>query len=123
MRLNGVYAEPGTLIGMHQRDFRPIIVSHVSKPHIPQSVLIDYATNEDVIVRHEPPRSVAEHHAIPRRMSPYGLIRQYAPVPLPRVEYPSALPSMIVSRRTRRKLKKAIEKGHIKHIHTTGHYR
>lgn len=75
MRLNGVKAEPGTIIGMEKESFRFVAVDNVDI----EGVELRYAKAEEVTreaFNHEP-RSVAEHYAIPRRMSPYGLIRQF----------------------------------------------
>ena len=108
MRLNGIHAEPGTIVGVHYRTKR--LLTAISNDD--EGMVVRYSTAEEVSAekfRHEP-RSVTEHMAIPRRMSPYGLIRQYAPTPRKRAEYrPVELVmsdrSAIPPRRIRRKMK------------------
>lgn len=115
MRLNGIHADPGTIVGVHFRTKRLLTV--VSNDD--EGVVVRYATAEEVTAerfKHEP-RSVAEHRAIARRMSPYGLIRQYAPQPRPVVEYrPTEIVlgdrSSIPNRSARRRHQKFIHELH-----------
>ena len=71
-RLNGIYAEPGTIIGVEQRSLRFIAVNHsyddpFCKPE-DRYVTLRYATAEESLresFMHEP-RSIVEHKGISR---------------------------------------------------------
>lgn len=71
MRLNGVFAPEGTLLGIF-----PNFVTVVSNDY--RGVEVRKATVDEMSTRRtEAPNSITEHRMIPRRMSPYGLIRQF----------------------------------------------
>lgn len=79
-RLNGIQAEPGTMLGLDGETLRFTAVAAEDS----EGCTIRYATPEETkpqAFKHAP-RSVAEHHAIPRRMSPYGFIRRFTPTPV-----------------------------------------
>jgi hypothetical protein len=99
MRLNGIVAEPGTIIGLdtvHQR-FLAVADEHMN---------LRFATAEEVTPRafmHEP-RSMAEHLAIQKRVSPYGMVRRFKPVPVTPVKIEFKRDNVLpLNRATRRK--------------------
>lgn len=87
-RLNGVSGEPGTIIGYHKRTEK-FICFHKQDEY---GCTIRYATSREVAAIGTnsgiEPRSVTEHYGIARRMTPYGLVRQWGkpikPTPYPR---------------------------------------
>lgn len=79
MMLKGIYAPPGTLIGVHKRDQRFLVadVCDTSDLEI-QRLPVRWATDEEVkpeTLVGRIPRSVVEHAAIPLRQTPYGKAR------------------------------------------------
>lgn len=86
MRLNGISAEPGTIIGVDFRSKR--LLTMVGEDD--GGMVIRYSTAEEVTPDNfqRVPRSVTEHRAIPRRMSAYGLIRPFKPQPYMRAWWP-----------------------------------
>lgn len=114
MRLNGIHAKPGTIIGIDHRSKRFLAVDSIDRIEITtwgdlspkyingRGIELRFATAEEVrsqSFKHEP-RSVVEHRAIPRRMSVYGLIRQFHPTPVKAVKI--EVPIQRVPRRIRR---------------------
>jgi len=78
MRLNGIVAEPGTVIGYHQRTKRFLTIDKVDK----NDCELRYSTPEELTaIGTREPRSVTEHFAIPLRMTPFGPARMFGPRP------------------------------------------
>jgi hypothetical protein len=99
MRLNGITAEPGTIIGLdtiHQR-FLAIADEHMN---------LRFATAQEATSNafmHDP-RSVVEHLGIPLKPSPYGMVRRFKPVPVTSVKLELLRPNVLpFNRATRRK--------------------
>lgn len=109
MRLNGIQAEPGTVIGVHYRNKNFLTVVGEDDG----GVVVRHSTEDEVrpqSFKHEP-RSVTEHHGIKRRMSPYGLIRQFKPTPVKAVKLEIELPTgRQLSRVDRRALMRRMRK-------------
>lgn len=118
MRLNGIHAEPGTVIGVDFRTKNFLVVDENDQYEVttfgdPEPKFINgrgmqlrFATEEESrpqAFKHEP-RSVTEHRGTKRRMSVYGLIRQFHPTPTKavKIEIPVAQPP----RRVRRALER-----------------
>jgi hypothetical protein len=83
MRLNGIKAEPGTLIGMDYKSLRFVVVDSVDYS-FGFEMNLRFATAEEVnpeVLRFKNPRSVAEHRCIKRTQTPYGLVRRFKPMP------------------------------------------
>lgn len=80
MRLNGVHAPVGTLLGGATKYSKiQVLVTVVENDE--RGVVVRRATDEELrpeAFQHAP-NSLSEHHAIPLRQSPYGLIRQFGP--------------------------------------------
>lgn len=81
-RLNGMWSPPGTVIGYHKREMRFLAVADERAYHLENGcVLLRWATQTEIDqLKFKEPRSVAEHHAIPRRLTPYGLARVYGSI-------------------------------------------
>lgn len=90
MRLNGIEAEPGTVMGLHFREKRLLIVDEEFHFH---PMILRFNSEDELIPKREP-RSVAEHHLIPRKMTPYGLVRQYTPNPRQPVKIEFDMPKL-----------------------------
>jgi hypothetical protein len=84
MRLNGIHVEPGTIIGVHFRTKRMLAVECADE----LGVDVRYATAEEVSAEkfNHDPRSVVEHRAIPKILTPFGMGRVYKPTPYPRTD-------------------------------------
>lgn len=117
VHLNNIHAEPGTLIGIDFRTKRMLVVeeSRVEVDHHGDwhdVVYLREATPEEMTPesRFREPRSVAEHRILRRRMSPYGLIRQFKPRPtkVVKIEFPTA-PNL------NRKMRRALERDGLIH--------
>lgn len=107
MRLNGIYAEPGTIIGIDFRSKRFLAVDFVESYSMDPECVLRFATAEEVrpqSFKHEP-RSVVEHQGIPRRASVYGIIRQFRPTPVKAVKIEIPFSQSGPSRRIRRAAK------------------
>lgn len=104
MRLNGIYALPGTFIGRLDRtpnDPKPFVALIADgggggcghEEHLP-FIMLREAKQSDFPLGMREPRSIAEHKAIPLRQSVYGPIRMFGPRPVerpPLVKQPSYL--------------------------------
>jgi hypothetical protein len=79
-RLNGINTRIGNLMGLDYAEGRFTVVVDGG---IGVCVLC-YATPEDLdAVRYREPQTVAEHHATPRTISPFGMVRCFKPKPAP----------------------------------------
>jgi len=92
--------EPGTIIGI---DFRTKRFLAVYESHTMRFARAEEVTPE--AFRHAP-RSVTEHHAIPKRLTPYGMVRQYAPRPMRAVRMEMPLPGPAYNRAMRRQMRR-----------------
>lgn len=103
MRLNGIWPEVGTIVGIHAGSQRLL----TAVGHDDGGTLVRYSTAEEVTPEQfmREPQSVVEHRAIRRRMSPYGLVRQFKPTPRTRVEIELPVPQI-----GNRKMRRMIEK-------------
>jgi hypothetical protein len=84
MKLNGIHAAPGTVIGVDMRSLRFVVADVCSLDEMESGSLpLCYATAEQISFQAlmREPRSVAEHHGIRRTSSSYGLVRQFKPSP------------------------------------------
>lgn len=89
MRLNGIQAEPGTVIGLHAREKKLLIVTEVDQ----SGVELRFNVGDEQLSKREP-RSVAEHDMIPKKLTPCGLVRQYKPTPMSPVKIEMAMPKL-----------------------------
>lgn len=106
MRLNGITAKPGTIIGIDFRSKRFLAVAGDGPKGAQGTLPLRFAYSDEVrpqSFKHEP-RSIAEHQGIPRRASVYGMIRQFKPTPtkVVKIELPMG---QNLSRRTRRAIR------------------
>jgi hypothetical protein len=80
-RLNGIKAEPGTVLAMSNRELDFMAVDSCGN----HGVVVRRATPDEMTaMQYGEPRSIAEHHAIPRVPSVYGLVRK--------IQHPSPTP-------------------------------
>lgn len=78
MRLNGIHAAPGTVIGIETRTERFLAIDHYEG----DTAILRYATSiELTAIGTREPRSVTEHLGIPQRMTPFGPARMFGPRP------------------------------------------
>lgn len=115
MRLNGIHAEPRTLIGLSKRHGFLIVVSEDDA-----GVVVRKAREDEIQPRYAEPRSIAEHRALPRRVTPYGLVRQFTPSPHKAPEVPQTVLTREAKKKLRKDLRRAVEKGRINRIIVTG---
>jgi len=72
-RLNGIKAEPGTVLAMSAKEMDFLVVHSVDD----HGVVVRRATPDEMTaMQFGEPRSVVEHRAIPRVLTPYGLVRK-----------------------------------------------
>lgn len=82
MRLNGIQAEPGTVIGFSIRDQRFLTVDKVDVAGHGNGCELRYSTPEELTaIGTREPQTVTEHYGIPSRMTPYGPVKMYGPRP------------------------------------------
>lgn len=85
MRLNGIYAWPGTVIGVefHSGRFVSVDASTGALPDAEEKwVRLRFSTGEELsAIGTREPRSVCEHEGIPLRMTPYGPAKIFGPRP------------------------------------------
>lgn len=90
MRLNGIQAEPGTVIGYSIKDQRFLsvessgedVTSIYGELESRPFVTLRFSTPEELTaIGTRAPRSVTEHYGIPSRMTPYGPVKMYGPRP------------------------------------------
>ena len=78
MRLNGVKAEVGTVIGYHKEAQRFLTVYSVDS----DGCDLRFSTSEELTaIGTREPRSVTEHLGVPLRMTSYGPARMFGPRP------------------------------------------
>ena len=83
--MNGIYAEPGTIIGIEINSLRFLAIESVNWFDL--SVNVRYARVEESLresFMHEP-RSIVEHKGIRKIQTPFGLARVYKPAPKKRL--------------------------------------
>lgn len=113
-RLNGIKAEPGTVLAVSLRTMEFLAVDSCDD----HGVVVRHASPEDMTqMQYGEPRSNAEYHAIQRVSTPYGLVRKIRyPQPMRRVkvEVPFMAPPSgkltIPNRETRRAMMRNVRK-------------
>ena len=108
MRLNGIQAEPGTIVGTHFRTKRALISVSVDD----DGTVVRFARDDEVTsnaLMHSP-RNVAEHTAITKRLTPYGLVRRFQPQRMRAVRIEVPRNSSGANREARRQMIKMVRK-------------
>lgn len=110
MRLNGVYAPPGTVIGIHFRDQRFLVADVCDTSDLQTRTLpLRWARADEVaphVLRHREPNSVTEHQALATVSTPYGRAKVIGVDPTP-VEI--VLPDIRDVQRQARKILKSVD--------------
>lgn len=82
MKLNGIVAPEGTVIGLDYHSGRFVAVESYDFMPPAATVNLRFATPEELsAIGTREPRSVCEHDGIPLRITPYGPARLFGPRP------------------------------------------